>query len=59
MKLNALDLYVIHECLYHSLYVLNPNQKFTKETREMVMNKVTDILETMEMEEPGDNEVKE
>jgi hypothetical protein len=56
MKLNALDLYVIHENLYHSLYVLNPNQKFTKETREMVMNKVTDILEAMEIEEPENKE---
>ncbi len=49
-KLNAVDFYVIHETLYHSLYVLNPNMKFTKETREMVMNKVIDILGTMEIE---------
>jgi hypothetical protein len=46
-KLSAADLMVICDTLYRSLNVVG-NSKWTKETRELTMEKVIVIMENME-----------
>jgi len=48
-KLSASELYVIADCLNHSLSILN-YEGFTKETRERVRDKVLRIMSYMEAE---------
>jgi hypothetical protein len=48
-KLSAADLMVIHNTLYKSLNVVG-NSKWTKETRELTMEKVIVIMENMNAE---------
>jgi hypothetical protein len=54
-KLSAADLMVIIDTLNRSLNVVG-NSSWAKETRELTMNKVIDIMENttmnLEMEEP-------
>jgi hypothetical protein len=45
-KLSAADLMVIVDCLYRSLNVVG-DHKWTKETRELTMEKVIVIMENM------------
>jgi len=51
-KLSAADLMVITDCLYRSLNVVG-HSKWTKETRERVLDKVTMIMEQMNAEVVG------
>jgi hypothetical protein len=46
-KLSAADLMVIVDCLHRSLNVVG-SSKWTKETRELTMEKVIVIMENME-----------
>jgi hypothetical protein len=46
-KLSAADLMVIVDCLHRSLNVVGAH-KWTKETRELTMEKVIVIMENME-----------
>jgi hypothetical protein len=55
LKLTAADLYVIHDVLYKSLGVMGVS-RFTKETREMVMNKIMLIAENLNVEDAMNNE---
>ena len=48
-KLSAADLMVIHNTLYKSLNVVG-NSIWTQETRERVMDKVSLIMENMNVE---------
>jgi hypothetical protein len=43
-RLNAADLYVIHDVLYESLKIVNYHGKFHEETRQNLMDKIMDIL---------------
>jgi hypothetical protein len=58
-KLSAADLMVIVDCLNRSLNVAGFSS-WSKETREMVMNSVIDIMEhtnmNLEMEEPEEKQ---
>jgi hypothetical protein len=47
--LSAADLMVITDCLYRSLNIVG-NSKWTKETRELTMEKVIVIMENMNAE---------
>jgi len=48
-KLSAADLMVIVDCLHRSLNIVG-NSKWTKETRELTMEKVIVIMENMNAE---------
>jgi hypothetical protein len=48
-KLSAADLMVIVDCLHRSLNIVG-NSKWTQETRERVMDKVSIIMEQMNAE---------
>ena len=48
-KLSAADLMVITDCLHRSLNVVG-HSKWTKETRELTMEKVIVIMENMNAE---------
>ena len=48
-KLSAADLMVITDCLHRSLNVVG-HSKWTKETRELTMEKVIVIMENMKAE---------
>jgi hypothetical protein len=51
-KLSAADLMVITDCLHRSLNVVG-HSKWTKETRELTMEKVIVIMENMNAEVVG------
>lgn len=48
-KLSAIDFYVIQDALLHSLRIINYGNT-TKEARENVLNKIEDIMCSMEVE---------
>jgi hypothetical protein len=49
-KLNAADLMVIVDTLYHSLKIGNFGSSFQRETRQQVMEVVIEIMHTMNVE---------
>jgi hypothetical protein len=49
-KLNAADLMVIVDTLYHSLKIGNQGGSFKRETREHVMEVVIEVMNTMDVE---------
>ncbi len=49
-KLNAADLMVIVDTLYHSLKIGNHGGSFQRETRQQVMEVVIEIMHTMNVE---------
>jgi hypothetical protein len=50
MKLTAADLMVIVDTLGHSLRIRNYGSGWAKETREVIMNKVIDVMAGMDAE---------
>ena len=49
-KLTAADLMVIVDTLGHSLRIRNYGSGWAKETREVIMNKVIDVMAGMDAE---------
>ena len=49
-KLTAADLMVIVDTLGHSLRIKNYGSGWAKETREVIMNKVIDVMADMDAE---------
>ena len=49
-KLTAADLMVIVDTLGHSLRIQNYGSGWAKETREVIMNKVIDVMAGMDAE---------
>lgn len=53
-KLTAADLMVIVDTLGHSLRISNYGSGWAKETREVIMNKVIDVMADMDAEVVSD-----
>jgi len=56
MKLTICDLSVISDTLNHSLLIGNYGGRFTTETREDVLNKILDIMDSIEITLQVENE---